>query len=207
MMAMIFIQVPKIINRLKKLSSGGFTLVEVIAVVAIIAMMMSIALPQMHRPKGSTKWKNVALHFNKLARIAQKSANRLHARCRLSLKSIKGGGGSLVVEREELFADGKTTPAYHQINDMLSDGSYEVNQGIEIVDCFVPSSSKGATKEEKQSHYCYFMPHGLADSMIVHLIRDDDFGVSKQTLQMSPFLGSFQSTSGFVPFPKQNKKG
>lgn len=175
---------------------GAFSLVELMVVMVVIGILATMALPRLAKKKPSTEWKNVLEEVNNLVYYARQEAISTQNTYRLHFQSKKTAVDTVQVELEGPDPQKPTHKIYRTVRSHYFKPIYTFPEEITIHEVY---HGKQKQFEENKNHaYCYVIPNGLVQEILVHLERTRNGEKSKVTFKMSPFFGKFELLEGFV---------
>lgn len=170
-------------------SSPGFSLIEIMVVVALLGLLLAMVMPRLSRRAPSSEWKTVLSEFNNLAQFARQESIAEQAVFRLNFSRGKNPAPDTVtVERlSKIGPDGKQE--FTQASSPYLPTKYELAETIRFRAVF---HGKQDQLQEGGQAFCYLIPDGLVQDTYVQLMRIENLKEEAVTLKMLPFDGYFE---------------
>ena len=179
-----------------KRASNVFTLIEIMVVIVLIGFVATIGLPRLfHRPPSS-EWKTIVEDINNLVLFARQEAISNQKNYRLKFKSISKGIDFVVVEEEKDDPEKPDHKIYERAYSPYFNTNYILSEYVKITGVYHGKNETMA--DNKNEGYCFVIPDGLVQDVLVHLTRRHEGEESKASFKMMPFLGGFEYFDGFV---------
>ncbi len=173
----------------------AFSLIEIMVVVAIIGMIIATTVPRILKRPSQAEWPVVVDMINDLVTLARQEAMTFQVAHRVTF-AIKGEDQVIRVEGESTDPENPSRKIYRPITSLYMKTDYLLPDAIRIRGVFWGKEEQ--LEQNKGEAYCYVMPNGLVQSVLVHLVRFDEFEEEEDglTLQMSTFYGQFSFREG-----------
>lgn len=165
---------------------SAFSLVEVLVVVFIIGLGASLVLPRLVRRPPDKEWPAVTAELNNMLYFARQEAITSQKVHRLTFDEKKNE-----VRVERLIGSTGGNDQYEPAHSFYFTSRYELPEGVRFVS--LKLGKKNLFEQNKGQGWCYVIPHGLVQDVQLVLERSDEDKISKQTLNVAPFLGSFET--------------
>lgn len=163
--------------------SNGFTVIEILLVVVVIGIVATIGFPRMIRREPSSEWKHVHQELNNMILFAKQEAISHQAVYRLVLLSQNEDPDRVSVEREE---NGEFIP----VRSEYFHTTYDFPPSISFQGVFLGKEEQ--LEKQKRKAFCYIIPDGLVQDVLLHMQRDDRGVMTPASFKMKPFLGEFE---------------
>ena len=176
-----------------KTAQKAFTLVEILVVLLLIGVVATAIMPRLFRRAPQLEWKNVADDVNNLVFFARQEAIANQKVYRLVFKSNKNGPDSVAVEQENNDPEKPGNKLYKQVFPyyfQANQTQYELPEQIRFKAVF--SGKQDMLEEQRGVAYCYIVPDGLVQEVLVQCTKKIDAVETFASLKMLPFLGVFQ---------------
>ena len=170
-------------------SSPGFSLIEIMVVIALLGLLLSMVMPRLSRRAPASEWKAIHSEFNNLAQVARQESIAEQTVFRLNFSRGKAPAPDTVtVERlSKMSPDGKQE--FTQASSPYLPTKYELPEGIHFRAVY---QGKQDTLQERGQAFCYVIPDGLVQDVYVQLTRMESSKEEPVTLKMLPFDGYFE---------------
>ncbi len=171
-------------------SSRGFTLIEMMAVLALIAVIISMAVPRLSRRSPSSNWPNILDELNNLAQFARQESIAEQVVFRLSFTRGKNKtSDTVVVEHQSKNDERKGMIEFAHASSPYRKTQYSFAESVQIRAMYL---GKKEIFQENNQAFCYVVPDGLIQDVYIQLIRIEDKKEEAITLKMQPFYGQFE---------------
>jgi len=171
-------------------ASSAFTMIEILIVVMLVGLMATMVMPRLFRRAPNTQWKNIADDVNNLIFFARQEAIANQGIYRVRFKRKSGQKTIAVVEQEQQNPEKPGTKIYVRAYSSYFNTQYEFADVISIDAVYLGKTNQ--MQENDGQAYCYVVPDGLVQPIIMHLTRKLKGKISKISLKMAPFLGTFK---------------
>lgn len=185
----------------QKQSSPGFSLIEIMVVVALVGLLISMILPRLSRRSPSSEWKTVLSELNNLALLARQESIAEQTIFRLNFSRGKAPDpDTITIERlSKINPDGKQE--FIQASSPYLATKYELSETIRFRAIF---QGKQDLLQENSQAFCYVIPDGLLQDIYVQLIRTENLKEEPVTLKMLPFEGYFELVEKLIRPGQEN---
>lgn len=189
------------------LNKKAFTLVEILMVMVVIGIMATIIFPRLFRRKPSEKWSMVLDRFNNSLVFARQEAISSGKNYRILFKSNSNNAPDfIVVQQEERDKEDKNKKIFKDVTSEYFETKYELPTNIKMlsfyknkVEQFAESSPSPRLRTTgKNNAFCYIIPNGLIQDVMIYLVKRVKGKEDKVTFKSEPFLGEFKMTQGFT---------
>lgn len=174
----------------------AFTLIEILIVMVIMAAMITIIPNWLFRKKADSTLSAVTQKLNNLLLIAKQEVLLSQKVCRLSFKSEKSFNDYVIIQKKEDEIQDAKKDYYSPVYSEYLDTKYEFPKDIKMEAAYLDKTE--LFSENKNEAYCYVMPNGLVQPIIIHVVRKVDNFEQKATLKVEPFIGEFELYNGFI---------
>ena len=178
----------------------AFTLLEIMIVMVVIVFMATIIGPWLTGKKPKSEWPVVLSEFNDLVAFARQEAIANQEIYRLFFQANKKEQDFVLVEKEGSDPEKPEQKIYNQVFSDYLKTKYELPENIKMNTFYEGKVEK--FEENKGQGYCYIVPTGLVQDIMIHLTRKIGDRESKVTFKMSPFFGRFELYEGFLKHEK-----
>lgn len=179
--------------------SNSFTLLEILIVLVVIGVATTIISTRLIRRKPEEKISNVLNEFNNLIFFARQEAMINRCNVRLFFKSEKYSQDFIVIEKESAVAKAMVDTGkkiFKQIDSDYFETKYILPKTIKMQSFY--KGKKEMFSDDKGRGYCYIVPNGLVQDVMIYLTRKLEYGEQKATFKTLPFFGKFEYFEGFV---------
>ncbi|MFC1894344.1 Tfp pilus assembly protein FimT/FimU [Candidatus Dependentiae bacterium] len=177
--------------------SKGFTLIEILIVLVVIAGMATIITSSMQNREPASEVLAVLSEFNDLIVFARQESISKQKTYRLTFQSNAEHQDLIKIEVEYDDPEKLGKKLYKQIFSPYFKTQYDLPESVKMKAIF-KSDKKDEFEENKGQAYCYLIPSGLVEPIMVHIIKKIDDRQETVTFIMEPFKGEFELTYGFV---------
>jgi hypothetical protein len=168
----------------------GSMLLQVMIVVLLIALGASLMMPRLLRRSPDRNWQAIEQELTNILYFARQEAvttQKVHR---------------VVVDKKDrtVFVEvdaGEEKPgvrAYAPVQSYYMVSRYQLPEGIAFISC--KRGKADLFEQNKGKAFCYVMPHGLVQELILKIERVERDEKEYYTLATEPFLGSFVETAG-----------
>lgn len=176
--------------------SKAFTLLEIILVMVVMGFVATIITTRLVKRKPEEKISSVFNEFNDLIYFARQEAMMSRSNIRLFFKSERYSQDFVVIEKESKDPDNPDKTVFKQIDSDYFKTKYILPANIKMQSFY--KGKKEMFSEDKGRGYCYIIPNGLVEDIMIYLVRKLEYGEQKATFKTLPFLGNFEYFDGFI---------
>jgi len=170
-------------------SNRGFTLVEMMAVLALIGILIGMAVPRFSRRSPSSEWRNILEELNNLAQFARQESIAEQVVFRISFRHGKNDAPDTVSVEREFKKNPKTgMMEFAQASSLYLKAHYTFADTVRIRAIY---RGKQELFREAGQAFCYVVPEGLVQDVYVQLLRKEGKQDDVATCKMLPFDGKF----------------
>lgn len=180
---------------------GAFSLIEILVVVVVVGILATMALPRLAKKQPEAEWNSILEEVNNLVYYARQESISNQQTYRLRFQSNPTDQDSVQVEVERQDPNKPRQTIYTPVKSYYFKPVYKFPEVIMLHAVY--HGKKEMLSENKNNAYCYIIPNGLVQEVLVHLERTTDEGKSRSTLKMAPFFGRFELLEGFVKHAKK----
>lgn len=182
-------------------SSSGFSLIEIMVVVALVGVLISMIIPRLTRRSPSSEWKTILSEFNNLTLLARQEsiAEQTIFRLKFSRNNFPAVDTITVERLSKTSPDGKQE--FVQASSPYLATKYELSEAIRFRAIF---QGKQNLLQENNEAFCYVIPDGLVQDIYVQLIRTENLKEEFATLKMLPFDGYFELVEKLIRPGQEN---
>lgn len=173
---------------------NAFTLLEVMLVVVVIGFVATMVMPRLIRRSPSIEWKNVRDEINNLVYFARQAAITTLIPHRLTFDTRKPNH-VIRVEREEFDPENSEKKVFVPASAYYFKPEYRFPEGISMYEVY--QGRVELLSENKGVAHCYVVGSGLVQDILLHIIRKQETGEARASLEMEPFFGVFELSDGF----------
>ena len=177
-------------------TNSAFTLLEIMMVMVVIASMATIISPWLLRKKPSSEWPFVLSEFNNLVYFARQEAIVNQKNYRLTFKSNADTSDLVIVESEEDNPENPDKKIYKQALSEYLSTEYKLPDQVKMHAFY--KNGKEEFSQNKRIAYCYVVPDGLVEDVMILVNRYIEQEEFKATFKMVPFFGKFDFHTGFL---------
>lgn len=177
-------------------NNSAFTLIEILIVMVVIAFMATIISPWLFRKKPAQNWPTTLDRFNSFLYFARQEAISTNKVYRVVFKSNKQEPDFILVQEETEDPENPDKIIYKQTFSEYFKTQYTLPDTIKMVSCYKGKVEQFA--ENKGNGYCFVIPNGLVEDIMIYLVRKIDDKEEKATFKISPFVGKFDFYEGFL---------
>ncbi|MCK4265057.1 type II secretion system protein [Candidatus Babeliales bacterium] len=170
----------------------AFTLIELIAVLLIIGI-LAASFSALKRPEDV--WPNILSSFNDFIVFACQEAivnRKIH---RVVFTSSERAGAIISLFREEVDPESKNKKIYEEIKSVYLDLPLKFPKTVRFNNIYI--DGKVPDEELGRGVPLYITEDGLAQDLLIHLIRKRGELEDRATLKLKPFIGKFEFFEGF----------
>jgi len=170
-------------------------MMEMMVVIFLIGILASIMLPRMARRAPQTEWKTILDDLNNLVFFARQEAMANQRVYRLAFRSVTTGADSVAVEEERPDPEKPQQKIYTPVSSYYFTPSYTFHDSIKIKAFY--KGRKDVLEEEKGRAYCYVIPDGLVEDVLIQLTHKSENEETGGSFKMMPFFGKFEFFVGY----------
>ncbi|MBD3231306.1 prepilin-type N-terminal cleavage/methylation domain-containing protein [Candidatus Dependentiae bacterium] len=180
--------------------NSAFTLIEIIMVMVVVSIMATIIPRWLITKEPVTELNTVLNEFNDLLYYARQEAIATQKNYRLTFKSNITEPDFVLVEQEEKYPEDSSKKVYEQVFSSYFQTKYTLPYNIRMQALY--HGKQNEFEQNKDYAYCYIIPNGLVQPIIIHIINKKDDQEDKVTFKIAPFLGKFELVENFVRLEK-----
>ncbi len=175
--------------------SSAFTLLEMMVVIALVAVIAAFTVPRLFRRAPAVEWKNITDDLNNLVLFARHNALEYRKPYRLVFRQNQQQDTVTV----EASMDVPEKPGHIKYEPVAPDymaTTYKFADAVKLHAVY-----RGKIEMLADQHgvaYCAITADGLVQDVVVQLVRTLDGVESSGTLTMNPFFGTFDFVEGLV---------
>lgn len=170
-------------------STKGFTLIEMMVVLALIGLLISMVAPRFSRRSPSSDWKAIVDELNNFSQFARQESIAEQVVFRLNFSRGKNKAPDFVVIEHWVGIDKKGNQEFSQVSSPYMKTRYEFAENVHIKALYL---GKQELFIENGQAFCFVVPEGLIQDIYVQLVRVEDGKDEFATLKMLPFDGYFE---------------
>lgn len=174
--------------------AAAFTLLEIMLVIVLIGAVTAFFLPRLVQRSPTLDWSHVLDEMNNLVSFARQEAIANQIEYRLLFVQQPKKPATILIEKEQLDAQDKKRKIFVVITSDYAPTKYTLPEEIVIDGVFDGKTEQLA--HYKNRAYCYIVPDGLVQDILIHLTRNSKGVVSEVSLRMKPFYGMFELVQG-----------
>ena len=172
----------------------AFTLIEILGVIFLGSLLVSMILPLLNkRQKPQESWETLHDNLNQVASFARQEALIKRKVYRLVFEQAPNREGRVFVEEELPDPEHPDKRMYNRAKSDYQMTSLTLAYGRTIRAVYV---GKQNVLGDNQQAYCYVIPDGMMQPVIVQMVKTDKIGEEIISFQLNPFLGSFDRHEG-----------
>jgi len=184
--------------------SAGFTLFEMLIVIAVIAFMAAMILPRLGRRDPKAEWSHLVNTLNNIVYFTRQQAISDHKEYRLRFQRGREEQPIVVtIEEERPDPDKPGTLTYQQSSFPTFPARHELHPSFRLRGVY--QTGVDQLEENKGNAYCYIVSNGLVQETMIHMAHVVARVEKQMTLKVKPFFGRFELHKGFVK-PKRKKR-
>ena len=168
----------------------AFTLLELMIGLFIIGLGASMVVPRLLRRSPDTEWPALQEELNTMLCFARQEAIRTQKVHRLAFNKKQR---TMIVEERDGDTE-KGEPKFSLVSSLYFSTTYTFPGSVHIDT--VKLGKKDLFEENKASAWCYIVPNGLVQQIIITLVRDEQGKTEKKSFEAAPFLGVFAEVEG-----------
>ncbi len=176
--------------------AAAFTLIEIMVVIVLIGAVTAFFLPRMMQRSPTLDWTHILDEMNNLVSFARQEAIANQKEYRLVFMQKPKRTGAVVIEKEQPDPDNPGKRFFVSITSDYAPTIYKFPPEIYINGIFDGKEEQLAMY--KGRGYCYVIPDGLVQDVLIHLTRTYKGTKSAMSLRMKPFYGLFELVVGHV---------
>lgn len=170
-------------------SSKGFTLIEMMVVLALIGLLISMVAPRLSRRSPSSEWRTIAEEFNNFVQFARQESIAEQVLFRLNLSRGKNKTPDVVLIEHLVKTDDAGKQEFAQMSSPYMKTRYEFADNVHIRAVYL---GKQEIFIENGQAFCYVAPEGLVQDVYIQLTRTEEGKEEVVTLKMLSFDGYFE---------------
>ena len=175
----------------------GFTIIEMLVVLVIIGVMMSTLMPLISKRRTVVNWESVGDRLNEMALFIRAEAMSTHKTYRFVFQhSHETVQDQIFLEEEYIDPEKPNQHSYRDVTSYYAPTRYELPPEYKLRAVYV--GKENTLPEPRGQAYCFIIPDGLMQPVIVHLVKKEDKAESLVSYQLNPFLGKFALHEGKV---------
>lgn len=174
----------------------AFTFIEIMVVLTLVGVIAAVLLPRLVRRSPSVEWVTILDDLNNMISFARQEAIANHTVYRLTFKSNPKALDTLQIEQEQDDVEKPGRKIYKLASSYYFATTYSFAKEVKLVGVYL--SKQNMFDEYRNQGFCYVIPDGLVQDIIVHVMRIIDGVQSKGSYKMNPFLGTFEYFDGFI---------
>lgn len=163
----------------------AFTLLELMIGLFIIGLGASMVVPRLLRRSPDAEWTALHEELNTMLCFARQEAIRTQKVHRLTFNKKQR---TMAVEERDGETE-KGEPKFSLVSSIYFDTTYTFPDSVRIE--AVKLGKKELLEEHKGNAWCYIVPNGLVQKVVITLVRDEQGTVEKKRYESAPFLGVF----------------
>ncbi|MFA5307221.1 MAG: type II secretion system protein [Candidatus Babeliales bacterium] len=175
--------------------NSAFTLLEMMVVIALVAVIAVFTAPRLFRRAPAVEWKNITEDLNNLVLFARHNALEQRKPYRLVFRQGQAHD-TVTVEASVDDPDKPGRIKYEQASPDYMATTYKFADAVKLRAVYHGKIEMLA--EQRGVAYCAVTADGLVQDVVVHLVRTLDGVESSGTLKMNPFFGTFDFFDGLV---------
>lgn len=177
--------------------SQAFSLIEILVVVAIMAIIATTTFPRMLKQGSDTKFPHVLGELNNLAFYARQEAILQRKVFRLSFQVNTQTPDVIVIESEEKDKEKPGKTIFKPYEGLGFQAKYELPKEIKINAVYQQGKEQLELNKGKVA-YCYIIPDGIMEDLLVRMTRTFDKDEEKASFKIRPFLGNFEFFESWI---------
>lgn len=170
-------------------SRKGFTLIELMVVLALIGLLISMVAPRFTRRSPSSDWKVIVDELNNLAQFARQESIAEQVPFRLNFSKGKNHAPDVVVVEHMTTTDEGGKREFSLVTSPYMKTRYEFAENVRLKAIYL---GKQELLQETGQAGCYLVPEGLIQDVFIQLVRQEDGKEEAVTLKMLSFDGRFE---------------
>lgn len=174
----------------------GFTLLEMMVVMLLIGVVATFLLPRLMKRSPLVEWKTILSDMNDLALFARQEAITNQKIYRLVFCSNQQGVDEITIEDEQDDQERPGKKKFMPVFSFYFSTKYRFAEQVKIKAVFL--GKQEMIENQRGVAYCYIIPDGLVQEVLVHLIRKIDNVETGASFAINPFDGRFQLYDGFI---------
>ena len=169
-------------------SSKGFSLLELMVVLALLGFLISMVTPRLSRRSPSSEWKTITDQLNNLVQFARQESIVEQIPFRLVFSQGKNKTADYVLVEKLDTTKEVQKQVFSPVHSTYTPTRYEFAESVKLRAIF---SGKRELLLESGKAPCYIVPEGLVQEIFVQLVRTENRKEECVTLKMLPFEGQF----------------
>ena len=174
----------------------AFTLIEMMVVITLIGIVLAVGLPRMMHRRPESELTTVLEDLNNLVFFARQEAISNQKVYRLTFCANKMPPDEVLVEEGFDDPERPGLTKFQLANSFTIKTRYVLHESVKIKSLFHGKQDEIA--HEVGQGYCYVIPDGLVQDVVVHVIKKEGKAEFKSSFKMMPFYGKFELSEGFI---------
>ena len=179
-----------------KHQSCAFTMIEMMVVITLIGVMLAVGLPRLVHRRPDSEWPTILQDLNNLVFFARQEAISNQKNYRLTFKANKTPPDEVLVEEEVDDTEHPGKKIFQLATSYFMKTRYVLHDSIKIKSLF--HGKQDEISSDVGQGYCYVIPDGLVQDVLIHLTKKEGVSEFKTSLKMMPFQGTFELIDGAV---------
>lgn len=176
--------------------TSAFTLIEMMVVITLIGIVMAVGLPKMMHRRPESELTTVLEDLNNLVFFARQEAISDQKVYRLTFCANKTPPDEVLVEEGVDDPEKPGQTKFQLAASYTIKTRYVLHESVKIKSVFHGKQDDIASDVGKG--YCYVIPDGLVQDVVVHVIKKEGKAEFKSSFKMMPFYGTFELSEGFI---------
>lgn len=169
---------------------SAFTMVEMMIVLLLIGVVASYLLPRLNRRSPALEWSTILRDLDNLIFFTRQEAIANQKIYRLAFKSNKNAPDQVLIEQEMDDPEKPGKKIYQLVSSYYFATTYTFNPAIKLAAVYI--GKQDMLEDQRGWGYCYVIPDGLVQEILIHLVRKLDNEETKGSFKMNPFFGKFE---------------
>ena len=179
----------KVHKSVRMSSTKGFSLIEMMVVLALIGLLISMVAPRFSRRSPSSDWKVIISELNNFTQFARQESVAEQVVFRLNFLRGKNKAPDCVVIEHWVGVDKKGNQEFAQVSSPYMKTRYEFAENVRVKAVYL---GKQELYIENGQAFCFVVPEGLVQDVYIQLVRTEEGKEDFVTLKMRSFEGAFE---------------
>ena len=174
----------------------AFTLLEILIVMVVMGAVATIIAPLLRFKEPAAEFPAILREFNDLVSITRQEAIVNQKNYRITFKTNVEEPDIVKIETEFYDSEKPDKKIYKQVDSEYLQTRYDLPKSIKMKAAY--KTKKNEFDENKGQAFCYIIPNGLVESIMIHITKTIDDREIGATFKMESFKGEFEFIQGYL---------